>query len=418
MHNAHLATKLSDALSDVMPVEDSRTSVARILANADSTTKAMVAQALSENGGPGGGIESWDRARTFPGPKSVDQILSEPEPETAWLAEGLIPAGGNLLIAGYPKSFKTFFHLELAVALATATPFLGKFATPDRRRVGVILMEGSERQQARRVERLAMARYVDRRELDHWLYLWYRPPLILSDKLACYDLAGWCEDLELDLCVVDAWSYVASGNSDRSDDVTPQLQNLTALRDRRPGISSALVHHARKSQSENKANRVTDLIRNSSAFGGWYDCGLYLHRKDEQSPTRVRGEMRDYPAPDEFAFTVQDEEPASSSNGWTAQGWIKMRVPDKSPATIEVEDAAEKVIPDVLAYLAEHGGAGGNQIRKAIPRNNLAINAALEMLVRRGMLDHHPQPGRGKAESYYLTALARGTDAEDIEMEF
>lgn len=132
-----------------------------------------------------------NREPTFPPPLSVGEILAKPEPEAPWLAEGIIPAHGNVLLVGYPKSFKTFVHMELAVAVATGTPFLGKYATPGGLKVGLVLLEGGEREQARRLDRIAQARGLRGEHLDDLIHVWHRPPLRFTDTLAMYDLGRY-----------------------------------------------------------------------------------------------------------------------------------------------------------------------------------------------------------------------------------
>jgi hypothetical protein len=47
-----------------------------------------------------------------------------------WLVEGLIVEGEPMMLAGPKKCYKTSFAVDLAVSLATSTPFLGRFAVP------------------------------------------------------------------------------------------------------------------------------------------------------------------------------------------------------------------------------------------------------------------------------------------------
>jgi hypothetical protein len=37
-----------------------------------------------------------------------------------------------------------------------------------------------------------------------------------------------------------------------------------------------------------------------------------------------------------------------------------MQVSERAPNVLEVEDAAERILPEVLDYLLEHPGEGGN----------------------------------------------------------
>ena len=58
-----------------------------------------------------------------------------------WLIEGLWAASGVGVIGGSPKSFKSWLGLEMAVAVSTGTPCLGRFEV---RRPGTALIYPAE----------------------------------------------------------------------------------------------------------------------------------------------------------------------------------------------------------------------------------------------------------------------------------
>jgi len=62
-----------------------------------------------------------------PGPRlvSLQELLDEPEEETPWVVEGLLPASGLSLVVGKPKVGKSTFARWMALAVAQGKPFLG-----------------------------------------------------------------------------------------------------------------------------------------------------------------------------------------------------------------------------------------------------------------------------------------------------
>ena len=88
-----------------------------------------------------------------------------------------------------------------------------------------------------------------------------------TDPEILRELSGQADDLGLDVLMVDAWAYVNDGNSNDADDVTPQLMAFSGLRDPCPGLTTGLIHHARKDPGQNSANRLT-----GSRVGGSPDC--------------------------------------------------------------------------------------------------------------------------------------------------
>ncbi|MEW5987530.1 MAG: AAA family ATPase [Chloroflexota bacterium] len=65
-------------------------------------------------------------------PASLASLLSQPPPPLAWLIDNLLAPGHLLLLAGRPKTGKTWLALQLAHALDTGQPFLGLSTRPGR----------------------------------------------------------------------------------------------------------------------------------------------------------------------------------------------------------------------------------------------------------------------------------------------
>ena len=129
-------------------------------------------------------------ARAFPAPLTATKLMDRPEPEIEWLAEGFLPASGNVLVAGYPKTFKTTLLQDLAVSLASGSPFLDKFPVDSAHHVGLVLMEGLQWQAARRIRRLCLSHGLDPREVGKRIHIWHRPPLVLNPTTVA-GLAAW-----------------------------------------------------------------------------------------------------------------------------------------------------------------------------------------------------------------------------------
>jgi hypothetical protein len=340
------------------------------------------------------------RERKLPAPLSFGQLLRVPDPVERDLANGAVPADAKLLIAAYPKSHKTNVVLELAVSLVSATPFLGRFTVPKPHRVGLMLMEDSEHRIRRRLERICKGHGVEPSSLAEQLFTWFRPPLRLADLDAVRELREYATELELDLLAIDNWSYVSTGDSDDPDVVTPQLSALASVKDARAGMSVLLVHHARKQGRDSGTERLTDIIRNSSAFGAWYDAGYVLARPDEHSPVGVRMEFRDRPAPPAFAFTVEDEFPGDDAR--MPGGYLRLSASEKTPAALQRETAAERFEPEVVAFLEANPGCSKNQLEKAVKGDRGLIRAAFEHLCATGRARFDAPSGPGKRGRCWL----------------
>lgn len=336
-----------------------------------------------------------------------------PAPQESWIAQQVIPAEANVLVAAYPKSHKTNLCIELAVAAASGTPFLGSYAVPRQHRVGVVFMEGSKYRLLQRVRRIAQARSIhDAGCLDEHFFAWFRPKLLLSSPQAMGEMREFVEEFQLDVLILDNWSYIASGNSNDSDEVTPQLMALSALREVSPGLTVVLVHHARKSGGADKSGeRLADLIRNSTAFPAWYDVGIAASRKSEADPVvELRMEMRDFPSPAPFAFIVEDEHPASAEYGPYPGGWLQLRVHGqkdhvRAPAVTK-DEAAAALEEQVLAFIVRQVGASSRDLRQAISGRNEVVDLAVRSLLKDGKI-RRVEGGRGGGYHYFAT---RGND--------
>jgi hypothetical protein len=348
----------------------------------------------------------------FPPPLSIRELLQQPEPEDVFIIEPFLPADGNVLLAAYPKCFKTGFLLSLSIAAATSRPFLGMFAVPRRHRVGLVLMEDRAHRIRRRLQRLCLGlqpRGIDMELLQGQMWLWFRPPLLLSDPRSTLELGRYVQEHEIDLLIVDSWSYVATGNPNDADIVTPQLMALSGLRAQAAGLTTLLVHHARKTlqgQPGTDDERLTDVIRNSSAFGAWYDSGIVLSRQNETAPIKVRMELRDLPAPDAFTFTLEDEHPAGPDQGLQPDGWIRMVPNTEHPAVAARRAAAKRLAPAVLDMLRANPGLSKRQVRERIGGRAADVDSTLEYLRGEALAQYSDPERKGQAGAWYATSLA------------
>lgn len=341
--------------------------------------------------------------RRLPPPVSVSglrQLVATAPPEE-WLVRGVIPTDANILLVAYPKSGKTLLVEDLVISLASGTPFLGRFPVAGQRRVGLVLMEDGRRQTLARLERMCLGKGLSLDALEGWLHLWFRPPLTLVDEAAVQELGDYVTELELDFLAIDNFQNVNVGNENQTADVQPQLMKLSALKERRPGLTVQLTHHARKEGKGQapSAQRVTDLIRGTGSFGGWFDVGIVLSRRDERAPVTVRLEARDGPAPAPFAVLIEDECEADPNSGQhRPSGWLRLQVSEDTVAQTEQYVETERLIPSILAVLRQHPTISSkNALREQVsgsPSPN-AVKAALDLLQRRGVVKMEPGGKRG-----------------------
>ena len=337
-----------------------------------------------------------DEATPFPAPLGILELVALVEREIEWRVAGLIEVGDKVLIAAYSKTHKTNLALELAVAVATRTRFLGKFDVPQPGRVGLVMMEDTQRHVAQRLARLAAGRGRTMEDLDGLVYVWPRPPLVLNSLASVQALREWVDELELDVLVVDNFALVSTGNSNNADEVTPQLVALTDLARNRTGLVVVLIHHGKKQGAEN-FDRMTDRVRGSGAFTAWYTCGIFLSRKEEDGPIEVHIELRNMPAPAKFKFDVKDEDPGDPEKGLPPTGWLRLYVVDASARDARTSAQEESI----LDYLRDNPACSRSQLRRGVGGKGAHVDRNFEQLCKDGRARVEEPPKRGAASRCY-----------------
>ncbi len=194
--------------------------------------------------------------------------------ENAWLIESLWSAQAVGMIGGAPKSCKSWLALEMAVAVASGKPCLGRFGVPRPGPVLVFAAEDPPHQVRERLLHLARARGADFPTLD--VHLIVESSVRLDHAPDQDRLRRTLSRVRPKLLVLDPWVRLQRA---RENDATEVSTILGRLRDlsRKYDLALVLVHHARKEQTED----LGQSLRGSSDFHAWGDSNLYLRRRRE-----------------------------------------------------------------------------------------------------------------------------------------
>jgi len=225
----------------------------------------------------------------------------QPRPPTdRWLVEGLWgwPAVG--FVAGIPKSQKTWLSLEIAVAVASGRPCLGRY--PVRKRGHVLLYAAEDSAEAirERVASIAAARQVDLDSLGVGLIT--VPSLRLDNDGHRRRLAATVAAIKPRLLILDPLVRLHSGDENSSADISSLLDFLRTLQ-REHEVAVLVVHHVRKSP----ASQPGQALRGSGDLHAWLDSALYLMRC--QGRLVLRPEHRDNPAVEPVEIALDPDRP-------------------------------------------------------------------------------------------------------------
>jgi hypothetical protein len=294
------------------------------------------------------------------------EVTPRPLDEPPWLVEGLWGAGACGVLGGAPKSCKSWLSLEMAVAVASGRPCLGRFAAPLPGPALVYAAEDSPVQVRERLEGLSRVRGVDFSELDVHLIL--EPALRIDRPEDLGRLRSALERLRPKLLVLDPYVRLQRVDENNSTEVSQVLGSLRRL-SRSLSVSIALVHHARKGG----ADQAGQALRGSSDFHAWGDSNLYLSRRGEDLTLSIEHRAAPSPAPLGLAL-----------------------VSDLGPPRLEirerpVSDADSRTLPErVLASLDSTKPRRQEDLRAALEVRNQRLTEVLHDLERRMRVQRRP----------------------------
>lgn len=214
--------------------------------------------------------------------------LAVPDAARDWLIEGLWADEAVGCVGGSPKAGKTWLALEMALAVASGKPCLGRFAVHRPGPVLLFCAEDGPRAVQQRVAGLARARGID---FDRLAVGWIgASSLHLDQPHDQRRLAMTVAQMKPRMLLLDPLVRLHRGDENSAADISDLLGFLRGLqRDHHTAV--VLVHHVRKSG----ASEPGQALRGSGDLHAWGDSNLYLLRRDGQ-PTLVAEHRAQRPA--------------------------------------------------------------------------------------------------------------------------
>lgn len=216
--------------------------------------------------------------------------LHAQDPAARWLIESLWSAQAVGIIGGAPPCAKSLLALQLAVAVATGQPCVGRFAT--RPQGSGLLYNGEDGPELirQRLEGLAVSAGLSLESLRIGVIT---AQSLLLDRPEHQDhLSATVQRYPPPFLVLDPFVRLPTERDENAAaDVSRGLASLRRL-SREHHVALALGHHARK-QTATRA-RLGQRWRGSSEFHAWGDSHLYLQRRHDR--LRLSVEPRAAPA--------------------------------------------------------------------------------------------------------------------------
>lgn len=281
----------------------------------------------------------------------------------AWLVEQLFGLGAVGFAAGAPKLGKTWVCCELALAVATGTPALGRFAVP---RAGNVLFYGAEDDQPSlraRFEGIARARGL--RLEDAPLFLLDVAALRLDDAKDVVRLRATVAQQKPVLVVLDPFVRISRADENSASEVSAVLGELRAIQ-REFGTAILVAHHMRKSASGHRGYQ----LRGSGDFAAWHDSALYLSGSPDDLMLHV--EHRGAPAPVPFRMRL--------ATGDSPHLEIQGAESATTTTAIKTDDAVQTAILDRLVAAPQPVSTA--ELRRHLQARNQTVTNALATLER------------------------------------
>lgn len=225
---------------------------------------------------------------------NVQDLMKEELPEIKWIVENLIPTG-LCMIVGKPKMGKSFFSLQLAIAVSNGTPFLDQYPSTK----GRVLFLGLEDQKRRLKDRIEKLGGTGTQNID--IYFDYNS----LNNGGLDDLQNYIDHHEdVKLIVIDTFGCFRFGHQQTKDmyqldyDQMNQIKRIADQND----VAIMLVHHLRKTVSEDPF----DQISGSTGIFGSLDTAIILTKSRTNGDSNLLITSRDI-AGGSYAMTFNED---------------------------------------------------------------------------------------------------------------
>ena len=296
--------------------------------------------------------------------------INEPEKETEWVVDGLIPSGALIMISSNPKVGKSTFSRAMSVSIAKGIPFLNR-----KVKEGEVLYLALEE------------------NLDQIKQSFRKLGVNASTPLGIYGGRPWpnlSEQLEFlimtrkpSLVVIDTVLRLADGKVQINEyNSASKWLNPYMYMAHESGSAICLLYHNRKSSGDSVSGNLLELI-GSQAISATIDQLISLRKQpDGKRSFSTEGRFTDVPE------TV-----------YQLDGNTLNLIEIGSSQELKSEDLESRIID----LLESKGEMGQNRIQKTISGREQTILHALNTLVQQGTIN---KSGSGKSSTPFQYSLS------------
>jgi hypothetical protein len=300
--------------------------------------------------------------------------LDDCDEPSAWLVSSLWSEQAVGFIAGAPKSCKSWFGLDLAVSVASATPCLDRFEVEQGGPTLVYLAEDSLHQVRRRIAGICNHRRIDIDTLD--LHVVTSPSLRLDTEHDQRRLDMTLAALRPRLVLLDPLVRLHQIDENSAAEVSALLSLLRHLQ-RKHHTAIAVVHH----MSKRSRAQLGQALRGSTDLHAWSDSAAYLVPQRDRLLLTL--EHRSAPAPGSVSIELVGDDLTGTH--------LEVRAGDDADAPGDT--TPEQPLSDLVRrHLADALRPQPRSIiRRSLRVNNQRLGDALLRLERDGVAERTAQ---------------------------
>jgi len=305
--------------------------------------------------------------------------INEPEEETEWVVDGLIPSGALIIISSDPKVGKSTFSRALSVSVATGNPFLNRDVKP-----GEVLYISVE-------ESLAQVKQFIRK-----LGANESTPLGIFSGRPMQDLDTQLEGILMTrkprMVVIDTAVRLANSQVQINDyNSTTKWLDPYMYMAHESGTAVCLVYHNRKSKSDSISSGHFSELIGSQGIGATADQLISLKKRNDGNRSyRTEGRYQEIP---ETVYQLDEK---------------TLNLIELGPGErLKSEDLQTRIIN----LLRNQGEMEQREILKNISGRSQTVLHALNTLVQQGTLN---RSGTGKSSNPFRYSLNSNPSGIDI----
>ncbi len=303
-------------------------------------------------------------------------------PEVPWIIEGWLGKGDATLFGGEWGTGKSLLALDLALAIASGTPWLGRLQVPRALPVLYLDEENNPVNAHRRLSRMLFGRDLIQEAPDLPLTYGTKNRIKLDIQAGRATVERLIGEKGIAVIVLDSFIRFGQINVNKNDELARFFDEAIAPLIGRYGVSVVMLDHMRKPNSDDDKTDIAHRITGGSDKSGFADNVWVIHgKRDETSRTFEARKNR-----------WEDTLPPPLTTNWDVSE-------DETSARITATDAALNAEAVILATLLDSQPTGvfATELFEMAEKRSIAKRTAIrtiKRLVRRGAATKMDLPGK------------------------